>query len=152
MAANAPAPGVPPMAMPMHAPPSMMAPQLPNLPAQPAQAPPVEAFPPAPSMPAPAPGMAPPATASNLPPPPPGICAPPSEPPSTKMPCAPAPSQPVVEVRHAYASTGPSFISLAPRDLVEIFRRDASGWAYGRKVGSAGKQPEGWFPAWVCAH
>lgn len=155
MAANAPAPGMPPMPMPMHAPPSTMAPQ--NFPAQPPQAPPAEAFPAAPGLTAPPAGMAPAtaataAAANSLPPPPPGICAPPSEPPSTKMPCAPAPTQPVVEVRHEYASTGPSFISLAPRDLVEIFRRDASGWAYGRKVGSAGKQPEGWFPAWVCAH
>lgn len=157
-----PMPGVPPMPMPLHAPPPTLAPQLGNPPPPATHAPPAEAFLPAPGLPVPAPGLppAPAAAGTNLPPPPPGICAPPSEPPSAKMPNElpsakmpppPAPTQPVVEVRHAYNSTGPSFLSVAPRDLVEIFRRDASGWAYGRKVGCAGK-PEGWFPAWVCAH
>merc|ERR1719321_256814 len=122
----------------------------PQLPAQAMQAPPKEAGKAFPATTPGLPALPAPLASPDLPPPPPGICAPPSEPASTKMPCAPAPAQPVVEVRHEFKSTGPSFISLAPRDLVEIFRRDTSGWAYGRKVNAADK-PEGWFPSWVCA-
>lgn len=101
--------------------------------------------------PGPAPGVPPaPATTPRLPPPPPGICAPPSEPPSTKMPHVPAPLQQVLEVRRPCMSMGPSLISLAPGDLVEIFRQGTSGWAYGCKINSADKvHVQGWFPTWV---
>lgn len=93
-----------------------------------------------------------PVASPRFPSPPPGVDAPPCEPPFPKMPCVPPPpSQTVVEVRHSFKSTGPSFISLAPHDLVEIFRQDKSGWAYGRKANSTDKV-QGWFPAWVCEH
>lgn len=70
--------------------------------------------------------------------------------PGTKIPCAPAPSEQVHEVVLEFAATDPSFITLTKGELVEVLRRDAQGWVYGRKVGSSGG-PAGWFPAWACA-
>lgn len=112
--------------------------------------------PPAPAAPAPAFSTpvqdfpAAPTTSPRLPPPPPGICAPPSAPPSLNTPSVPPPppSQLVVEVCRTFQSTEPSVISLATGDLVEIYRQDKSGWAYGRKVNAAVKV-QGWFPTWV---
>eukprot|EP00746_Dinoflagellata_sp_MGD_P001800 gnl/MRDRNA2_/MRDRNA2_103424_c0_seq1.p1 gnl/MRDRNA2_/MRDRNA2_103424_c0~~gnl/MRDRNA2_/MRDRNA2_103424_c0_seq1.p1 ORF type:complete len:572 (-),score=126.11 gnl/MRDRNA2_/MRDRNA2_103424_c0_seq1:611-2326(-) len=92
-----------------------------------------------------------PATSPRLPPPPPGICAPPSAPPSLNMPCAPPPSQLVAEVCRAFQSIESSKISLLLGDLVEVYRQDPSGWAYGRKVNAAVKV-QGWFPTWVFQH
>lgn len=59
----------------------------------------------------------------------------------------------VKEVKVAFSGVGPSQLSLAPGELVEVFDRDTSGWTYGRKVlrsTSPCMPVEGWFPDWAC--
>lgn len=60
----------------------------------------------------------------------------------------------VKEVKVSFAGVGPSQLSLAPGELVEVFDRDTSGWTYGRKVLRATSpcmpSIEGWFPDWAC--
>jgi hypothetical protein len=61
----------------------------------------------------------------------------------------------VKDIKATFAGVGPSQLSLAPGELVEIVERDASGWTYGRKVtrasGPNAPPVEGWFPEWACA-
>jgi len=51
-----------------------------------------------------------------------------------------------VAIAVPYAASGPSQLTIAKGDLVDILERNTSGWTFGRRVicGS-----EGWFPEWA---